>query len=78
MSGKSRMSICLSLSLKMLFIVYGCKFTKKFRKLFVFGVKSRENRAKRRAMPNVWYAKCHEMAIVGVQKSPYLCTIEMK
>ena len=28
-------------------------------------------------MPNVWYAKCHEMAIVGAQEPPYLCTIEI-
>ena len=26
-------------------------------------------------MPNVWYAKCHEMAIVHVAKPPYLCTV---
>ena len=28
-------------------------------------------------MPNVWYAKCHEMAIAHVAKTPYLCTIEI-
>ena len=26
-------------------------------------------------MPNVWYAKCHERAIVGVRESPYLCSV---
>ena len=24
----------------------------------------------------MWYAECHEMAIVYVAKPPYLCTIE--
>ena len=51
-----------------------CKDKNIFAKLFVFAVKSREKRAKRRAMPNVWYAKCHEMAIVVSAKPPYLCT----
>ena len=27
---------------------------------------------------NVWYAKCRRMVIVGVQKPPYLCTVETK
>ncbi len=26
-------------------------------------------------MPNVWYAKCHEKAIVHFAKTHYLCTI---
>ena len=29
-------------------------------------------------LPIVWYAKCHEMAIVRLAKSPYLCTIKFK
>ena len=28
-------------------------------------------------MPNVWYAKCHERAIVGVRESPYLCSVKL-
>ena len=28
-------------------------------------------------MPNVWYAKCHERAIVRVTKSPYLCSVKL-
>ena len=26
-------------------------------------------------MPNVWYAKCHEKAIVYLRFSPYLCSV---
>lgn len=29
-------------------------------------MKSREKRPKRKAMPNIWYAKCHKMVIVEV------------
>ncbi len=28
-------------------------------------------------MPNVWYAKCHERAIVEVRESPYLCSVKL-
>ena len=43
----------------------GCKKTHIF---FLFPIKMA-------AMPYVWYAKCHEKAIVGVRKPPYLCTV---
>ena len=26
-------------------------------------------------MPNVWYAKCHEVAIVYLSETHYLCTV---
>jgi hypothetical protein len=25
-------------------------------------------------IPHLWYIECHNIGIVGVQKSPYLCT----
>jgi len=51
-------------------------YVKPLLQLFVFALKSVEKRAKMTAMPNIWYAKCHEMAIVYIAKPPYLCTIE--
>jgi hypothetical protein len=51
-------------------------YVKPLLQLFVFALKSVEKRAKMTAMPNVWYAECHEKAIVHLAESPYLCTVK--
>jgi len=56
-------------------LISRCKDKNYFPKLFAFVVKSIEKLVEGAAMPNVWYAKCHERAIVGVRESSYLCSV---
>ena len=51
-------------------------YVKPLLQLFAFALKSVEKQAKWAAMPNVWYAECHEQAIVRFAKTRYLCTVK--